>query len=266
MLCNLHTHTTFCDGKNTPEEIVLCAIDKGFDALGFSGHAYTPFDLSYCVNETDSYIAEIKRLKEKYKDKIELYLGIEEDAAAPFKREPFDYVIGSSHYFFIDNKNLPIDQSAECFKKCLEAFGSDILKLAESYYIRFISYLTKYRPDIIGHFDLILKYEEVSPSGFFGSEEYFSLTDKYAKEASKLNLLFEVNTGAMARGYRTKPYPHERILHTLKKSGAGIILSSDCHEKSKLDFEFEETKRLLKDIGFEHAYALKEGNFKKYSL
>lgn len=266
MLCNLHTHTTFCDGKNTPEELVLYAIDKGFNSLGFSGHAYTPFDSSYCINDTESYLAEINRLKEKYKGKIEIYLGIEEDAAAPFKREPFDYVIGSSHYFLIGDKYFAIDQSAECFKKCLDAFDKDILKLANSYYSRFTSYLEKYKPDIIGHFDLILKYEEVSPSGFFESEEYFSLADKYAKEASKLNLLFEVNTGAMARGYRTKPYPHERILHTLKKSGARIILSSDCHEKHKLDFEFAETKKLLKDIGFEHAYSLSEGNFKKYLL
>ena len=33
---DLHMHTTFCDGKNTPEEIVLYAIDKGFSAIGFS--------------------------------------------------------------------------------------------------------------------------------------------------------------------------------------------------------------------------------------
>ncbi len=38
MLANYHTHTTYCDGKNTPEEIVLCAIEKGFTSIGFSGH------------------------------------------------------------------------------------------------------------------------------------------------------------------------------------------------------------------------------------
>ena len=35
-LQNLHQHSTFCDGKNTPEEIVLAAIDKGFDVIGFN--------------------------------------------------------------------------------------------------------------------------------------------------------------------------------------------------------------------------------------
>ena len=36
---NFHTHTQFCDGKSTAEEMLLSAIDKGFSALGFSGHS-----------------------------------------------------------------------------------------------------------------------------------------------------------------------------------------------------------------------------------
>ena len=90
MVSNLHTHTTFCDGKNTPEEIVLHALERGFVSIGFSGHGYTPYDLRYCMKDTDSYIAEIQRLKNKYKNKIQIYLGIEEDAFAPVKKENFD--------------------------------------------------------------------------------------------------------------------------------------------------------------------------------
>ena len=77
MLSNFHTHTVFCDGDNTPEEVVLSAIDKGLSAIGFSGHGYTDFDLRYCMTETDKYIAEVKRLKEKYKDKIDIETGFE---------------------------------------------------------------------------------------------------------------------------------------------------------------------------------------------
>ena len=46
LIANYHTHTTFCDGQNTAEEVVLSAIDKGFSSIGFSGHGTTPFDLS----------------------------------------------------------------------------------------------------------------------------------------------------------------------------------------------------------------------------
>ena len=67
---NLHTHTLLCDGKNTPEEMVLSAIEKNFDVLGFSGHSASCFDGSGCIpdSEISAYKAEIARLKEKYKN------------------------------------------------------------------------------------------------------------------------------------------------------------------------------------------------------
>ena len=75
MLANFHTHTTFSDGKNTPEEVILFAVENGFESLGFSDHGYTSYDERYCMKDTLGYIKEIKRLKEKYQDKIEIYLG-----------------------------------------------------------------------------------------------------------------------------------------------------------------------------------------------
>ena len=76
MLANYHTHTSFCDGKNTPEEIVLYAIEKGCSSIGFSSHGYTPFDLRYCMKDTCGYITEINRLKDKYKKWIPYELGV----------------------------------------------------------------------------------------------------------------------------------------------------------------------------------------------
>ena len=83
MLANFHTHSSFCDGKNTPEEIVVAAIEKGFTSLGFSGHAYTPFDTRYCMKDTDSYVLEIARLKEKYRKDIQI---ISESKRTPLRR------------------------------------------------------------------------------------------------------------------------------------------------------------------------------------
>jgi HisJ family histidinol phosphate phosphatase len=169
---NYHTHTTFCDGKNTPEEVVLSAIEKEFSAIGFSSHGYTDFDLRYCMKDTAGYIAEINRLKVKYKDKIQIYLGLEEDAFCHANRESFDYIIGSSHYFLVDGKYYPIDSSYDYFKKCLELFGYDVMKMTHSYYIAFCDYITKRKPDIVGHFDLITKFDELDTSLFLENREY----------------------------------------------------------------------------------------------
>ena len=41
---DFHTHTTFCDGKNTPRQMVESAFRKGLTDFGISGHG----DYSFC--------------------------------------------------------------------------------------------------------------------------------------------------------------------------------------------------------------------------
>ena len=266
MLSNYHTHTTFCDGKSTAEEVVLSAIQKGFSAIGFSGHGYTDFDLSYCMKDVGIYIAEILRLKEKYKKDIQVYVGIEEDAFCPVDREQFDYILGSSHYLRIAGGYYPIDSGYEGFKKCLELYEYDVLAMAEDYYSAFCEYINKRKPDIIGHFDLLTKYDEMDESLFLENEKYNAIAEKYVAEAAKSGCIFEVNTGAMARGLRTKPYPSENLLHILKKMDAKLILSADSHHADTLDFSFADAKNYLKDIGFTQLMTLYNGQFVKYDI
>jgi len=263
MLTNYHTHTSFCDGSNTPEEIVLYAIDKGFLSIGFSGHAYTPYDLRYCMKNTEEYIDEIVRLKKKYGNQIQIYCGVEEDAFSFVKRSDFDYIIGSSHYFLVDGIYYPIDSDYEGFKKCLGVFDYDTTKLAKTYYETFVNYISKRKPDIVGHFDLITKFDEIDACRFLQNSEYMRLAEKYIKMAAEHDVIFEVNTGAIARGIRKTPYPQENLLYILKEKGCKVILSSDSHSVETLNFYFEETETLLRDIGFECVYEIDNGILKK---
>lgn len=266
MLGNFHTHTTFCDGKNTPEEIILAAIDKGFTAIGFSGHGYTEFDLRYCMKDTAGYVQEIRRLQEKYKNKIQVYLGIEEDAFQPADRSQFDYIIGSSHYFHVNNAYLPIDSNYDYFKKCLEAFHYDIPLLAEMYYSNFVHYIQTRKPDIIGHFDLITKFDELDTSLFLQNDAYNKIAEKYVSSACESPCIFEFNTGAIARGLRTSGYPGENLLRILQKHGGRIILASDSHSADTLDYGFSEAKAFLKNIGFTQLYTLYNHEFISYNI
>ena len=268
ILSNLHTHTKYCDGKNTPEEIVLCAISSGFSSVGFSGHGYTPFDNSYCMSQenTQKYLDEIKALKEKYKDSIEIYAGLEADLYSEFHKENFEYIIGSCHYIKSGNTFLPIDNSEETTKKFVtEYFSGDYLKYAEVYF-ETVSKLPSLKPDIIGHFDLVTKYNE----GF----RYFDETDKKYIDLAYTALdtivsecnLFELNTGAVARGHKSSPYPAFPLLKRLKEKGARIIINSDCHNKAYLNYYYNESAEILKEAGFLSATVLHNGKFIEYSL
>ena len=105
---NYHTHTHFCDGKHSPEEVVRAAISLGCPELGFSGHAYTDFDTGYCMSpeSAEEYKAEIRRLQKKYADQIKILLGVEQDYFSNESTDDYDYVIGSTHYIYVDGELL----------------------------------------------------------------------------------------------------------------------------------------------------------------
>ena len=263
MLSDLHVHSIFCDGKNTPEEIIIKAIEKGFVSIGFSSHGYTDFDLRYCMKNAEAYIKEINRLKEVYRHEIQIYLGIEEDAFAPINRQQYDYVIGSSHYYCVAGQYYPIDSSYEYFSKCLELFQCDVIRMAHTYYKPFCHYILESKPDIVGHFDLITKFDESHDAIFLENRDYVRIAEEYMAIAATSGCLFEVNTGAIARGIRKTQYPYEHLLQVLRKNGSGLVLSSDCHDTENLSFGFSDMRNYLKDLGFQHLYVLYNGEFVK---
>ena len=266
MKTNFHTHTVFCDGKSTAEEMVQSAIEKGFSTLGFSGHGYALYDLRCCIKDTDAYIQEINRLKAQYKNELQILLGIEEDAFSPVARDRFDYMIGSCHYFYINGVYYPIDANHEAFKRCMELFDHNPIALAETYYSTFCEYIHRRKPDIIGHFDLITKFDELAASQFLHNAAYQKVAERYILQAAKSGCVFEVNTGAISRGFRTAPYPSADLLYALKKVDAPLILSSDSHHRDTLDCAFEETKYYLREIGFSKLFTLKQDGFTPYDL
>ena len=268
ILSNLHTHTVYCDGKNTPEEMILSAIDKGFSSLGFSGHAYTPHDDSYCMTPDDTlkYIDEITSLEEKYKDKIEIYLGCECDLYSEIDRQKYDYTIGSVHYVKAPDNSLHSVDHTENIMTCVvnKYFNSDFYSYIKAYY-EAASEIGKVKPDVVGHLDLVVKFNE--------GNKYFDQTCKkyldMAYEAIDAIMpdcdLFEVNTGAISRGYNVV-YPAVPLLKRLFEKGARITLTSDCHNKDFLDCNYKESAALLKEIGFKSAYILQGGKFVEHSL
>jgi len=268
MLTNYHMHTTFCDGKNTVSEMTEAAIAKGFSAIGFSGHGYTDFDTRYCMLGVNvpAYIQAVKEAKVTYADRIQIYLGSEEDLSRPVNRKDYDYIISSYHYCYTGGKYYPIDSTFQYFSDCLAAFGGDPMKLAHSYYSTFVAYILKRKPDIIGHFDLLTKFEEKKSSYYMNNEAYKETARGYLREAMRADSIFEVNTGAISRGFRTTPYPSVDLLHTLKKEDGKVILSSDSHAVETIDFHFAESRALLKDVGFEYVYVLYDGEFRKDRL
>ena len=264
-LQNLHTHSTFCDGKNTPEETVNKAIEMGFDSIGFSGHCYMSYSPNAKVmseEKTLEYIDGINRLKTKYSDRIKIFTGIEVDMYAQTDTKPFDYSIGTLHYLDVNGENVAFDRDLQTVKNVIDTyFDGNGLSYAKEYY-RQLSLLPDYgRFDILGHFDLVAKHCEKASLFDIHSKEYlFSATEALEKLQGAFSV-FEVNTGAIARKNRTTPYPQMELLKEFKRLGCKPIISSDCHDNNYLNCFFNEAEELLKLVGFKELYVLTDSGF-----
>ena len=246
--CDLHMHTVYCDGKNAPEEMVLSAIEKGLDTVGIATHSFTDIDTSYCIKEKDVPIfqKEINLLKIKYADKIRVLCGVEQDYFSNYPTGGFDYVIGSVHYFFVSGKYYDVDRGENYLVDLINnEFSGDFYAMAENYYQKVGDIVEKTGADIIGHFDLISKFNRGGKIFDENDSRYIEIYQKALSKLLKYNKPFELNVGAIARGYKDYPYPNARMIDFIKKQGGKFVLSSDAHNKDNIAYEFSKRKTLL---------------------
>ena len=280
---DLHTHTVYCDGRDTPESMILSAIEKGLDTIGISGHSYTFFDTSYCMKKEDipRYVAELRYLRAKYYDKIHVLCGVEQDYYSDFPTDMFDYSIGSVHYLKLKDEYVPVDESPEILRNAAEKyFCGDVCALCEEYYKTVADVVRKTACDIIGHFDLVSKFNDDGTlfdpghpkyveawtnalNKIFSSAAVGSLFTSAQRNGASITgaPLFEINTGAMSRGYRTAPYPAADILRAICMRGGRIIITSDSHDASTQDACFEEAADLARETGFTEQTVLTDEGF-----
>ena len=108
----------------------------------------------------------------------------------------------------------------------------------------------KNKCDIVGHFDLIAKFNENQVMFDDQSEEYARIWMP-ALEAllEDKTRLVEVNTGAISRVYRTTPYPTRQMLEFIKQKGGTVIITPDCHRSMALREGSEIAEAIIEELG-----------------
>ncbi len=269
-LQNLHTHSTFCDGKHTPEEMVRFAIDKGFSSLGFSSHSASwrpDRNLAEWLPKNVCYREEVNRLREAYRDNIEIYLGLEVEAGVDFDLSEYDYLIGAVHLLRAGDGYFEVDSSLERTKWGIERyFGGSGIDYAVSYYRQLAEMPSFGNFDIVAHFDLITKFSEREVL-FDESDPRYMRAALDAMDALEGKIpFFEVNTGAISRAYRSSPYPSIALLREFLRRDFGVVVTTDCHNGEYLDCHYRESLELLRAVGFRERYILTKDGFCAISL
>ncbi len=245
-----HAHTEFCDGRSTAREMILSAIDRGCPEIGFSGHYPLCAPSDWCMKRERVmlYIAELRKLRKEYEKQIKVYIGAEIDSWSPPVTEDFDYTIGSVHHVRIGDSEFSVDASAEETRRAVLAAGSPIA-YARHYFAELSGIYDKTKCDIIGHFDLLLKFNERDPIFDTSDSAYVRARDEALHHLLSTPAVFEVNTGAISRGYRTTPYPERDVLEIIKRAGKPVVVTSDSHAASTVDFLLDETAAELTAFG-----------------
>ncbi|QSX04924.1 histidinol-phosphatase [Sedimentibacter sp. zth1] len=276
---NIHTHTNYCDGINSAEEMVLEAINLGLKTIGISTHGPLPFKAKWAVadDQIDDYINEVNMLKIKYKGKIEVLLGMEMDYFVDLEYNHvsnelinrLDYWIGSIHYLgrFGDMTPWTVDASYEKFMDGINfSYNGNAKKAIDDYYFYLGEMVRKYEPTVVGHLDLVKKTNRnnmiFNEKDVWYKEAVCSCLDKIQTTKS----VVEINTGAIARGFLKEQYPSSWILEEINNREIPITINSDAHSFENLTCSFKQMYELVKIMKIKNVVTLTKDGFKQILL
>ena len=251
---NYHTHTPRCmHAVGSEEEYIETAIRAGYDLLGFSDHGPWPFPeyVSHCrmtASQLPEYVDTIRRLQDRYADKIRLRLGLEIEYAPDYmdwlrdtkKEFGLDYLIFGNHFQHSEEDNVYFGATG----------GAD--EFALSYEEHAIKAMESGLYNCMAHPDLFLN----SASGISPQAE--RTLHNICKAAVKYDMPLEYNMLGEQRRLHPRPEFKEYLGYTLPQFWqiaaqypVKAIIGCDAHEPEALDVmpRRREIRAMLEGMG-----------------
>ena len=173
----------------------------------------------------------------------------------------------SANYLDCGKKIATFDNGLDSTRDYVnDYFGGNGLAFAKKYFETVARLPERGGFDIIGHFDLASKNNDAGKFFDASAKEYLDMGFEAIHALRGKIPFFEVNTGAIARGYKTLPYPAMDFLKEFKALGFGAIITSDCHNKDYLDCNFSEARAILSAAGYDSRWIFTKDGFKEVVL
>lgn len=273
-----HTHTLFCDGKGSIVDFCEKAIELGFVDLAFTSHAPVPFDNHYALSfeRLLEYRNEVRRAQVEYKDRLNVYLGLEADYI-PGQTVAFsqwrdlvnpDFILGSVHFVIdpVTGEKWFIDGDPCNFVKGMdEIFHGDAKRAVAAYYAQVRDMIESQHPDIIGHIDKVKMNNR---------DTYFLPTDQWYLEELENTLLcvkteggvVEINARGIYRGKYHECFPNVEGIKRCMELGILMTLASDSHQTSELAMGLDLARNAARLAGLEKVHLFANGNWNPIEL
>ncbi|NLI89708.1 MAG: histidinol-phosphatase HisJ family protein [Epulopiscium sp.] len=260
-----HVHTNYSLDSVTPmEEQIKRAISLGFNEMVITDHheadpSSQEFHLETNISD---YINQFNRLKEQYKNHINLKLGAEigyeargRDVLDEFiNNNPFEFIICSMHslngqdfysgnFFAGKTKKEAFREYFHAIKECIDNFDNF---------------------DVLGHVDFICRYGNY-PNTDLDYMDYREVIDEILCQLIRNSKGIEVNTSGLRYGVGHM-HPRFDIIKRYKDLGGEIItIGSDAHRPEDIGADYEKGRQLLKEAGFKYftTYNNRKAKFRK---
>lgn len=235
MKTNYHTHTTRCHhATGSDEDYVLSAIKGGYQELGFSDHSpwkyHTDYvsDIRMTPEELPGYVRSIRNLQAKYKDQIQIKLGLECEYFPEYmywlkeviKEYSLDFIIFGNHHFHTDEK-FPYFGHNTTTQDMLDLYEESSIEGMESGLYAYLA-----------HPDLFMRsYPEF--------DRHCKLASRHiCRTAARLNIPLEYNIGMVDynQAFGESTYPHPEFWHIAANEGCIAIIGVDAHDTKSLEY------------------------------
>lgn len=231
---NYHTHTTRCGHAiGTDEEYVVSAIKGGYCELGFSDHSpwnYASDFVSYIrmnTAELPEYTASLRYLKEKYKEKINLRIGLECEHFTNYipwlkdtvQEAGVDFLIFGNHFYDTD-EIYPYFGRETHTREMLEMYEESSIRGIESGLFAYFA-----------HPDLFMR-------SYIEFDNFCEkISRNICRRAAELNIPLEYNIGCQEENLRkgVNGYPHPLFWKIAKDEKCTAIIGMDAHDNKILE-------------------------------
>lgn len=252
MLCDFHIHTCMsADSEADIDKVIQHAIWLGMTHLCITDHHdidYKDGDLIFLL-DAPQYYQTLLKYREKYKNKINLLIGIEMGFQPHIKKEvdeflssiPLDFVIGSSHvingvdpYYEAIWKKYSVEQVMQMYFEDIAAN----LEVHNNF-------------DVYGHLDYAIQYAKEKDKEYSYSK-YKDIINNILRKIIKMGKGIEVNSSGLRKGLRSTLPCFEIIEQYYKMGGKIITVGSDAHTPKDVGADFAKVKELLLKAGFQY--------------
>jgi len=247
MIADYHLHTSFSgDSEMPPEAMVEQAIALGMKTICFTDHCDTDSEDPEFILDTDAYMQKMTEIREQYRDRIEVCIGVELGMQPHLakrhqeyvKEYPFDFVIASQHLVYGKDPYFPEvfqgREDREVYRRYFEELYENVKAFSEY--------------QVLGHIDYVVRYGTHKVRQY-GYNEYADIIDEILRTVVQSGRGIEINTSGLKHGLGF-PNPHLDIIRRYREFGGEIItIGSDAHAPEYIGYDFPRVIEMLKEIG-----------------